>query len=485
MIRMEAANRAVMDAQVALTKVTAEYDALLKPVDDKLSAIDEAQTRLTEDQKKSRLQLILADPNASASAKRQAALELERVDAERAQRALLAEKKTAVDVAQGALDVALEARSTAEADLSAKRSLLEAQAEHNNLLREQANLLAGITTGVVALADAVAVKLGGALGGIAGQVAKLGQKAFTPDTSWIEKWQILINAKLTQVRAAWAAAWAEFEEKMQPVKDFIEQEVNPLLTKLWLILQGQGTMAIATLTRIWNDKLLPDLKELWRWIDTYVNPELERMWGYFETLLPVAVLIVSSAINTVLIPALEGVYGVLTDLVLPALGHMYRYFFVRLPVAMEKFADALVKLGGAIGKLVDESINVATNALDNLLKAAAGLHDYLRGKIFEFVVKIPELPWWLIPGSPTPLELGLHGIVKGLREFNSVAGATLPNLVRQSNLNLVPNMAWGGGHTTNHQTTNAQQFFYQPQYQAPARGPEGDSALMRALWSGY
>lgn len=141
LLESEVSNRAVIQAQEKLNAVTAEYDALLNDVDDSISQIDNAQQDIRDEQRKTFLQAILLDPNASAAKKANARLELERIAADKRKRTLLTEKKQAVDNAQTELDAAKAKQLAANEELARQKSLLAIQMEQNKLLKEQADLL--------------------------------------------------------------------------------------------------------------------------------------------------------------------------------------------------------------------------------------------------------------------------------------------------------------------------------------------------------
>lgn len=223
MIALEAANDAVAAAQANLTAVTAEYDALLKPVDDKLDALDESQKQMAEDQKKSLLALVLQDPNASAADKRRAALELERIDAERAKRALITQKAAAVDAAKAELEGAEKNQDAAQDKYDAQKALLGLMAEQNKLVKEQ-----------MALID----RLNKPAAGGAGPKPKAGggggfkPQAIAPDFGPVTDFLAKLQEKLAPLQAAWNALWASILATMQPAIDAWNNDVVPAWNRL-------------------------------------------------------------------------------------------------------------------------------------------------------------------------------------------------------------------------------------------------------------
>lgn len=212
---LEFANQALKTSQDELNQAQEKYRDLLKPIDQQLASISEAQQQFTEDQEKSRLRLILADPNATAAEKQQALLRLQQIDAERNRRALVAEQATAVDAAQTKVDAAQKAVDAAQAEYDARKANLDLLTEQNRLFQEQASLLDR-------LAQAAAKAGGGGKGG--GGVNPLGIEI--PEAIQ-EKLDALV-AKLNILRAAWQLAWALI--KASPIFDNIQTSLETLTT---------------------------------------------------------------------------------------------------------------------------------------------------------------------------------------------------------------------------------------------------------------
>lgn len=134
------ANEGLAAAQDELNRVTQEYDDLLKPIDAALDSIDESQRQLADANRISQLQLVANDPSATLAEKEQARLEIEKIGAEQKKRALLAEKKQAIENAQVAVSVASEAQKQAQESLDQNKARLDFLTEQNRLLQEQARL---------------------------------------------------------------------------------------------------------------------------------------------------------------------------------------------------------------------------------------------------------------------------------------------------------------------------------------------------------
>lgn len=329
MIALEAANADVAAAQALLTKATSDYEALLKPIDDRLSAISETEQQLAEDQRKRMLAFVLADPNATASEKRKAALELERIDAERARRAAVLQGEAAVDAAQDQLTAAEMAQVVAQDAFDTETARLQLLTEQNQLWNDQLKLLDKLGDVVTA----ASAKAAAAIGGV--------KKAMQANTAWIDDLIAKIKEKLAPLQEAWDKAWAAIKKAVEPVWVFIRDEVIPLLLKLWGIVSTKGGEAIETLKVWWNETFIPMLKKAWEWIDLHILPVLSKMWDWLEVQLPRAIAILASFFVDVLLPAFLSILT--TTLLINAAGFakMWEWMETNLPSAGRTFAAAV------------------------------------------------------------------------------------------------------------------------------------------------
>jgi len=219
MVKLQAANANVQAAQDELNKVTATYNELLKPIDAAIAGITESQQQLADAQKKSLLELVLKDPNATANEKRAAQLEIEKIDAEARRRLVVADQKVAVDAAQKKLDAAKEVQTKAQTEYDQKLAIIKLQTDQNNLLKEQLKLLES------AAAAAAKPKAGGGAG--------------TPKPFDIKPFDIskLIPPDLLGKWEAFTTAignlWDRIKDKFQPTIDAINFDLIPAINNFW------------------------------------------------------------------------------------------------------------------------------------------------------------------------------------------------------------------------------------------------------------
>ncbi len=69
---------------------------------------------------------------------------------------------------------------------------------------------------------------------------------------------------------------------------------------------------------------------------------------------------------------------------------------------------------------IGSAVNGAITWVQGLWDSIKGFWEWLQGKVFSFQINLPKIPDWMIPGSPTPFELGIRGIHRALDDLASV-----------------------------------------------------------------
>lgn len=141
-------------------------------------------------------------------------------------------------------------------------------------------------------------------------------------------------------------------------------------------------------------------------------------------------------------------------------------------LAMAKINEFLGTWTGVFslaGSIVEAFENRVSAAWNGVIGAITGAVDAAKGVIQSFVDAIAgvHLPWWLTPGSPTPLETGLWGISDAL-------GAVT---------NSLPSSVGGVGQSmsTVNNMTNAPQFNLSVNTQDTSQNVIGNFAVMQSL----
>lgn len=235
------------------------------------------------------------------------------------------------------------------------------------------------------------------------------------------------------------------------VWDFLQVSVIPILQVVWDWLSVNLPPVIQTLADLWvnglqvniqsfttfvNDVLIPIFQVVWDWIATNLPPVIQTLSDFWTgTLLP-ALTAVWEFVNTSLVPlftalgelfsvaltlALTALAGLWQNILLPALTAIGDYLSVTLQPVFTALAEYWeTTLGPALE-------TVKTNILDKLPGAFDGIRtaiQFVIDLVKDFTESLSKitLPDWLTPGSPTPFELGLHGINRELRQLNSQTG---------------------------------------------------------------
>lgn len=282
------------------------------------------------------------------------------------------------------------------------------------------------------------------------------------------------------------------------IAQWIMTNVVPRLQELWDWLSQKIANAIPIIGGWIQNTLIPALIQIGDFIMTKVVPALQEVWNWLQTNVPAAIQTVSDWVNGTLIPALTDLYGWFQEKILPAI-QSFGEFFVNLATGGEDpFGDlgnSLYYLAGAFGLSQETSSGLLqtirelqgavediksifglfeikigdTNSKVNLL--TIGLNLLKAGWEFQlWIIKLVateihiitsdfntlltaikdvasglstiQLPDWLTPGSPTPLELGLKGINKQMSQLSHLA----PSIIPTGSATSMP--AYGGGGVT-------------------------------------
>lgn len=402
-IALEAANQEAAAAQKQLNDASAAYAALLKPIDATLGRITEEQQQFTEEQEKGRLALTLKDPNATAGAKRQAALRIEQIDAERARRAAVASGEAAVDAAQAQLDAAQAAQVTAQAAFDTDSDRLKLLTEQNELLNSQIKLLESLQEKMAAAAG------GGSKGGGGGGGGK-----FKVDTSWIDDLVSQVQGKLAILQAVWQTAWALLRARMQPVWDFINNELIPLFTDLWEIVSTAGGTAITTLKTWWDETMVPMFKDFWAWSETHILPHFKTMWEWIKTKLPGAIQTLATYFNETLLPAMLEISRWIVETGISAFKKLWEWLETKLPEAGQTFAAKLTEIIKKLGEWRDVNDTVMLAVGQAVMGTVATIVSEIQRAIgvlstlYDMLTHVPNsgsMPGGTPPGMAPPVYI--------------------------------------------------------------------------------
>lgn len=266
--------------------------------------------------------------------------------------------------------------------------------------------------------------IGAALGGaaIAAIIAGIGGAIFalaTPVTA------IIAGAAL--LGAAWGGNWFGIRDTTAQVWGVVQ----PILIQLGTWLTTNLPIAIQFLSTLWTTTLLPAMTAVWQFVsgtmfplwlqlgNFLVNivglsiqnqasiwtniliPALTTVWNYISTNIIPLLVSIGEVVNAVVNKAIEASAGLWQQVLLPAITAVWNWLSQNLMPILTSIGNYLSTtfgpmLGDTAGGFegITEAIQATTNFFSNL---ADSIRNF-------------KLPWFLTPGSPTPLETALEGI---------------------------------------------------------------------------
>lgn len=202
-----------------------------------------------------------------------------------------------------------------------------------------------------------------------------------------------ISSILIPIINTLAAIWTTILlPAMTAVYNFINSTLVPLFKALANLLSAVVGVAVTILAGIWQNVLKPALQAVWSFISANVLPIFQS---------------VASTLSGVLTSAIKGVTDLWNNVFLPALQKVWD--------KLKPFADFLVTTLYNAFQKVKDAINFVTGGIEDITEALQNI----------------QLPDWMTPGSPTPLEIGLKGINEQLAKMASLS---LPAVQQQMNI---------------------------------------------------
>ncbi len=208
---------------------------------------------------------------------------------------------------------------------------------------------------------------------------------------------LAIGVAVGLLYAAWQNNWFGIRDTLTAVW---ENTLRPELDTMATWLQVNVPRAIAALTSFWNDKLLPALQSVWKFITVDLQP-------VFEGLANVGLAVVTKAS--------EALAGLWQNVLEPALT---KYL---IPAFQDAKKAAENDLGKTLNWLREKVVDPVTKSFDGM----SGAIERVKGWLDNLAQRISslKLPSWLTPGSPTPFEIALRGIADAM---GALAGDKLP-----------------------------------------------------------
>lgn len=261
-----------------------------------------------------------------------------------------------------------------------------------------------------------------------------------------------------------------WEEDIGGIRTFLTEAFAEI--SVWL--SENIPIAIETARAFWEDTLKPALETVWAFIQDSIVPIFEALVIWLGETIPVAVQALSDLWQNVLKPALEIVWTFIQDSLFPLLTSLWELISVSLSVALTALAgiweNVLKPALETVYNFIKDNINPVLETMKGWLEAVGNAIDVVIGWISNLAAKIGsiQLPDWMTPGSPTPLELGLRGIANAMSELSSLE---IPRF--QASLDRV------GASSPGQQVVN--NFNMTVSTQAPISTVQQDFATMAAL----
>ena len=233
-----------------------------------------------------------------------------------------------------------------------------------------------------------------------------------PGIMWVREWlSEHVPAAIERLRTLWAGFWPEasgtltgFWDKIKPglewVRDIFQSYYETYLPRLrdaWDILK-EGWDAI---TELYNTLLKPALEDLWA--------ALQPLWETMGT---------GEDKSNAIAGALGTFQGIMLQIYASGIIGLIKAGIVVLTIGIEAFVWILEKARHWTIVFRDalQGTLWVFNEIRHWISVLVEKFDHFKSTLAGF-----SLPWWLTPGSPTPLETGLVGIGKALADVQGLA----------------------------------------------------------------
>lgn len=245
----------------------------------------------------------------------------------------------------------------------------------------------------------------------------------------------LVAGAIYLLYTAWTQNWGDIQGKTAELWAWLQ----PILQNVWDWLAVNVPIAIQTLSDFWTNTLLPALTTIWDWLATNIPAALQKLSDFWTGVLLPAVtevynwfmitlypffLAFASFLNTVFSIALTALAGIWQNVLLPAIQAVAQWLGEKLQPVFQALSDWWTTTGQPIAKAIAEWFG--EKIAGAFVAVTKGIQD-VTNWIIDLTNKLQniQLPDWMTPGSPTPLEIGLLGINDALRQ---VSRQGLPDL---------------------------------------------------------
>lgn len=281
--------------------------------------------------------------------------------------------------------------------------------------------------------------------------------------TWVDTAIATVSEFLAPI-VAWISQNVELQDVIGTVVSVITASLIPVLITIAetvapiILLFAAVIGAVVLLRQAWESDfggIRSAVEDFW----AKLQPVFATIKEWFERDIPPILNLFRQIWTDELAPAIDHFVEVVVTQLLPLIG-------VELPDDMS-FLEGLLRavtivlglIAGAMSRFAD-TLNTGAYALQRITSMVNGL---------KYALSNLQLPDWLIPGSPTPFELGLRGISDAME---TLSGYSLPSLSTQLGVIGGGNNASGGTVTNYALTVNTN---------AKAESAISDFGLMRSL----
>lgn len=222
--------------------------------------------------------------------------------------------------------------------------------------------------------------------------------AIQPVLQTVWDWlQVNIPAGLEALRAFWVdtawpaiqgviqAVWPVIQGIFAAIRDFITGTLIPTIQTLWQKWTQEWWPTIQTvLENVWT-VIKAIWEELGRWINDNIVPWIQFLHDKW--------------VNEVW-PAIQGAIETAWAIIQPIWEAIRAWAAETLPPVIE----ALQGVFEGVMSGISAAIQPVRDIWNGFVDAVTGFWEWIKNKVFNFEIHLPDLPDWAIPGSPLPIH---------------------------------------------------------------------------------
>lgn len=258
-----------------------------------------------------------------------------------------------------------------------------------------------------------------------GEIGRLGLYGITFTDA--EKKAIDSMMETGQVAEAQAIIFGRLDEKFggaaRAAGETLPGKLDILRNTLSNTAEDVGDVLIPVITQALTD-LSPIIMELANKLAALVSSDQFKQWlsdtaTFIVSQLIPAITNFTNWIMTSLVPALQRTYETFNTQILPVLQQFWSFVQENIIPVLRTIGDIL---GVVLPPLITAFVGGWKLVLDIIAKVKSSVEFFIDAwkRLGDTISKI-NLPDWLTPGSPTPLELGLRGINDAMSQLNRAA----------------------------------------------------------------